>query len=474
MISAWADIDIHAMRSALEEANAAYFGVLNLIDSSNKPILGLEEYERASYALAYALHVYRVWGERISYETVVVLPRRQRDLDKVLHNLVYYTNAAQLLMVTLTHPGLAAVISEVAENTDVVPQSFVLRIIYRTQHSFRTRVEDSSSPVQHYGSLFDAVTGFSSWRLQSRPQWLVDYINRAKAVMGQTQYLSSRRFTGEVHKEIFYGITSGLLFLTGKIALPKPYFITNNQIEQIYLHLEPGDIAVIKHLYKLTNVAFQGEWSHGLIFLDSWERMKNYFDSDSETNQYFRQKCREEGFSCTTFSSYLESAEPEAVEDHRALSKYRGHDVSRVVLESKGEGVIISNLYEGLKKDQLAVMRPRMSKKAKAISLLRALQFMRRPYDYGFSLHSRQRLVCTEIIYNAYSPGAGSGVPNFNWDISVVLGKPVNYATDIVKTFAQNYGTNQQRLDLLFFMKANEAEGRAHQSTVDEFLQTAQ
>lgn len=116
-----------------------------------------------------------------------------------------------------------------------------------------------------------------------------------KKIMKSPGLLSTKNFSNQPLKKIFYRLQSDLLFVTGKVSLPKNYFIKKSQINDIQQDLLPGDIAAIKHIYKLTNIAFHGDWSHGLLYLGSWKKLKWYFNRDKATNTYFKKICRSLG-----------------------------------------------------------------------------------------------------------------------------------------------------------------------------------
>mgnify|MGYP003684026427 CR=1 FL=1 len=465
---------VQEVRQELEKANKNFYEQIEALSIEPDTILNVEQYDVVTEAIGETFAPYERLSKDLGSRRVIIKPRKQERLDHLLLNLVYYTNAGNLLMTILTQPGLASVLSEVSQKNLPFPKKFINRLIDRTNSQFRPERNQSEDDNSHqrFGTLYDSVNLWKQWRLQSIPKWLMNYINSAKNIMVHSRYLSTRHYDNQGIKQVFYGFKSALLYVTGVVALPKPYFMKTSEMVGIQRQLLPGDIATIRHLYKLTNIAFTGEWSHGLIYLGSWEDMRRYFSNDSATNNHFRKVCREKNLRCNSLLTYIEKALPKVADYYKSYTTFRGRELPRVVLESKGEGVIISNIFDGLMKDQLAVLRPRMSKKAKAQSIVKALEYVFLPYDYGFSLHSKKKLVCTEIIYNAYSPGVGEGIPDFDWITSNVLGQPINYATDLIKTFADNYGKGSQKLDFVLFRKADEGRGVTHSGTAEQLIQT--
>lgn len=458
-----------AMKSSLENANNQFFSKVSKLDLDAETVLNAAQYAELSNSLRDAIIAYRPFSEGIPKYKFVSRPVNQSQLNKTLNALIYYTNAARLLMVTLSHQSLAAILSELPDEHSQVQRTFVRNLVSATQRQFRsghTNNPNDYSTSNLNGHLYDVPAVFDNWRVTHRPQWLIDYIELTEHIIENRRFLSTRNYSDQAAKKAFYDIKAGFLYLTGKVALPKEYFISIPQINSIQPNLQPGDIAVIKHYYKLTNLAFNGDWSHGLIYLGSWNRMKNYFDNNRETSRYFAQLCRNERLRCSNFSTYLNASMPKVVQYYKTPSEYKGHSLPRVFLESLGEGVILSNIYDAILKDQLAIFRPKMSKLGKAQAILRSLRYVSREYDYSFTLHSRQQLVCTEIIFNAYSPGPGLSIPEFNWKTSIALGKPVVYATDIAETYIDQRNHRNPLLELIYYLKADERNSRAIQTNI--------
>lgn len=456
--STWANT-YQNMASQLESANQQFFLKVRQLDLEPESVLSRVQYEVLSESLKTAILKYRPFQAQVPAQKFISKPVKQKDLKRALKAIIYYTNSARLLMLTLSHQALAAILSELADKHPEVQRSFVRGLVNSTQRQFQSAHKENQTGA--YGYLYDVTTVFSRWRISYRPQWLLDYMRQVREIIKKSRYLSSRYYTDRADKQFFYELKASLLYLTGKVALPKKYFISIEQVHQVHKNLLPGDLAFIKHHYKLTNLAFQGDWSHSLIYLGTWKQMSAYFDGDAQSIRYFTELCRRESLNCSNFSTYLKKALPEVVSYHQSPSGFRGHQLSRVFLESKGEGVILSNIYDGILKDQLAIIRPKMSRLAKAQAILEALKYVQRSYDYSFSLHTRQEQVCTEIIYNAYSPAPGLAIPDFKWRTSTTLGKPVVYATDLVNTYIKQRNEKNPKLELIYFLKANKKASQA-------------
>lgn len=233
-----------------------------------------------------------------------------------------------------------------------------------------------------------------------------------------------------------------LLYITGKIYLPKGYKMTAQDVVNATDLMEPGDIALIKHRLKLTNIAISGHWTHGVFYVGQSAKVESYFANDYQTNSYYSRICKKENKNCSTFSEYLDALKKEIKPELDKAS------IQFETIESLGEGVIFSKAKSSMKKDRLVVFRPNFTKleKAKAIEL--AFKLTNRPYDYGFDLRTQNQMVCTELIYNVYSQGLEGR--DVLWKNKVVLGSPVIYAQDIYDTYEAEQKTANPRIEKIF------------------------
>lgn len=258
--------------------------------------------------------------------------------------------------------------------------------------------------------------------------------------------------TGDAYR-FWYSIKSNILYGSGKIYLPRMHYILQHHLIKIEPELEPGDIAFIKHKWKLTNVAFQGKWSHSILYTGSYNKMLMYFGSDPETNNYFADLCKIEARNnCTDFRTYFDQRFPQ-------ISKQLIHSQSKrwplVTLESKGEGVILSNIIEAMGKDRLAVLRPRLSKKDKALALIAGYSMFGLPYDYDFNGRSRSRLLCTEFINLAYNPDPATGKNGLRWNFAKIWGKPVLEVDNMIRKFKDDLNYGNPNLDFVLYIEGS-------------------
>jgi uncharacterized protein YycO len=88
-------------------------------------------------------------------------------------------------------------------------------------------------------------------------------------------------------------------------------------------------------------------------------------------------------------------------------AKYRGtdeHGDPLRIIEAISEGVSFTGPEHGMRVDYVGIMRPRLSKKEKALAIVRAFTYQGRPYDFNFDFFSDATLVCTELVYKSYAP----------------------------------------------------------------------
>jgi hypothetical protein len=142
------------------------------------------------------------------------------------------------------------------------------------------------------------------------------------------------------------------------------------------------------------------------------------------------------------------------------------------VMEAIAAGVVFSSLEFSAGCDSLAVLRPRLEKKDKALAIFRAFQYHGRPYDYNFDYLTENSLVCTELLFKAYEPGVES--PGLKLPLEKIGKHLVTPANAFAQQFSQTYNTDRQQMDLVLFMDGYEKSRMAVKSDVSTFLTTWQ
>ncbi|HVK60529.1 MAG TPA: YiiX/YebB-like N1pC/P60 family cysteine hydrolase [Bdellovibrionales bacterium] len=286
----------------------------------------------------------------------------------------------------------------------------------------------------------------------------------------QKRYLSYIK----LQTPIFYGIQAAVLSATSDIYLPRDHYITDQMIDDLTPSFEPGDIALIRHKYKLTNIGINGAWAHSLIILGTPDKLFKFFNSDEETKQTFAALCAQQKLPCSNFSGYLETKYRDIYLQYVGGGLYKNKPIQFAALESKKDGVIFSNIYEAIRKDQLAVIRPNLSKKDRALAVASAFSFYGRKYDYSFDLRSDERLICTELIAYSYEPIASMNKSGIDFKFSHHGKTPLVYPEDIVKTFGDGLNQSNPLLKFVVYLRETAAGKTMEHGDAESLARTAQ
>jgi hypothetical protein len=235
--------------------------------------------------------------------------------------------------------------------------------------------------------------------------------------------------------------------------------ISSAQIEQ--LKLLPGDVLLVRHEWYLSNIGLPGFWPHAALYIGTPEERSRFF-ADSEVTVWTLSQDGSE-----TFEQLLQGREEKAY--LRSLQRLEKGHCSRV-LEAVSEGVSFTALEHCADADSLVVLRPLLSKKEKAIALLRAFHYAGRPYDFNFDFATDSELVCTELIFKCYEPG--EGFHGLRLPLVQMLGRKLLPANEIVRQFDDQSRTNQAQFEFITFLDGHEVEGKAIEATVVQFRQS--
>jgi hypothetical protein len=238
-----------------------------------------------------------------------------------------------------------------------------------------------------------------------------------------------------------------------RLTLRHENFITLEQLEEVRLMLEPGDILFQRRNWYASNPGMPGFWTHVVLYTGTMDEMNTYFTEDAES------------LLGMSLSDYLALYAPDYYLDMQELDK---NNLPYVTLEGKAEGIVILSLVDSAKADYLGVIRPSLSKKDKLQALLYAIDNYKKPYDYNFDFSTDDSFVCSELVYKAYSPTEEKN--GLSYDLDYLAGRPLLAPNDMVQTFSENYLTENQQNVFILFLDGNEDERAAEWSDVDEFL----
>jgi hypothetical protein len=175
------------------------------------------------------------------------------------------------------------------------------------------------------------------------------------------------------------------------------------QIAALPGRLLPGDVLLERREWFLSNLGLPGFWTHAALYVGTPEERRAFFDDAG-----VRALAREEGQPDGDLDALLAAREPAAAAASRTPDA-AGHPPR--VLEAISEGVSFTTLEHSAAADSIAVLRPLLDRRARAVALLRAFHYAGRPYDFDFDFLTDASLVCSELVYKAYEPGPASTTP---------------------------------------------------------------
>jgi uncharacterized protein YycO len=235
--------------------------------------------------------------------------------------------------------------------------------------------------------------------------------------------------------------------------------ISSDQIEMLRARLRPGDILYERREWHLSNMGLPGFWTHAALYVGTPEERRSYF-SDLETTAWVKSL----GIADGDLEDLLRKRYPEAYA--KATHPLEEAHMPRI-LEAIAEGVCFTSLEHSAAADSIGVLRPRLAKPEKARALLRAFHYSGRPYDFNFDFETDATLVCSEVVYKVYAPGPG--MKGMDFPITEVMGRKVSTPNNMVRQFAERFGTDDAQADLVVFLDGFEKERRAVESTPERF-----
>lgn len=234
----------------------------------------------------------------------------------------------------------------------------------------------------------------------------------------------------------------------------RDYHITLEQIQSYKKDLLPGDILLQRREWHATNVGIPGYWTHSALYIGTLD----------ELNEYFKDTPQLEG---ATFAEYMQSHYPRA---HEAFQNPDAHGFAHSVIESKRPGVIFMSLENSAHADALAVLRTQsLTTEERFTVVTQALQYYGKPYDFNFDFVTDSALVCSELVYKAYTD-----IPKLSFQPKVMNGRLILSPNDMAKKYAEEYETPDAELELVLFLDGNERTGQASKAGKEEFIKSWQ
>jgi hypothetical protein len=234
------------------------------------------------------------------------------------------------------------------------------------------------------------------------------------------------------------------------------HLVTEEQLETMRTHMEPGDIIVARQNWYLSNVGLPGFWPHAELYLGSPEELAEYFD-DEGVKQYFKELS-----GVSSFPAHLQKTYPKVWNAYVSAEP----DPHRVI-EAISEGVVFSTLEKAAGADYVGVMRPSRSKLEKARAIVRAFELWGRPYDFNFDFTTDDTLVCTELVFKSWRKRPN--VRGIGLSTAKVMGRVTLPANDVVRQFDEHADDPNPPLDFVYFLDGREKKKTAVVGTREAF-----
>lgn len=119
--------------------------------------------------------------------------------------------------------------------------------------------------------------------------------------------------------------------------------------------------------------------------------------------------------------------------------------------------------------DSAAVLRPSgLSKTQIKDAISRAFRHLGKPYDFQFDFDSADKLVCSELVFRAFS-----GMPELEFPLVDVMGRRTLPPTLIAQKFADEYRLPKRQLELILFLDGHAEGDTARLGSPSDFAETA-
>jgi len=238
------------------------------------------------------------------------------------------------------------------------------------------------------------------------------------------------------------------------------YFITPEHQAYMGRHLLPGDIIIVRKNWFLSNIFLPGFWSHAVLYLGEPQKLQTYFDT-ADIRAYFSTITGNE----MGLMQYLKTCCPSQWERYERGSIAEPY----CVIEAICDGVVFNTL-DKVTGDYAAVLRPCLSKLAKAQAIVEAFLHVGKPYDFDFNFATDNTLVCTELVWRSYRPRHGKD--GLDLPLVRILGRHTFPANEMARLYTQMRWNHRSQLEFILFFDALERSRTAALSSEEEFSKT--
>lgn len=227
-----------------------------------------------------------------------------------------------------------------------------------------------------------------------------------------------------------------------KFTQRKSKFISETDLKEIRKKLEPGDILLKRNDWQATNLGISGFWTHTGLYMGSLKELDEYFrDVDVLKGKRFSEKLKE---------------------INKEVYKGLVEDNDLAVIEAIEEGVVVKPLSNIARVDYFSAVRPKLSKEKKMNAILKAYNFVGRPYDYYIDMNSEDAFICSKVISKSFHS-------DITFEIVKKAGKKVVLPNSIAKKYTLERNKENRELDFVLFYDLNVRSKKAYESTESEF-----
>jgi 1-acyl-sn-glycerol-3-phosphate acyltransferase len=227
----------------------------------------------------------------------------------------------------------------------------------------------------------------------------------------------------------YYRASSAVSTLIGDTKIREPRhgegLITPELVERLRPLLQPGDILIERRNWYMSNAFLPGYWPHSALYVGTAEQLRAAgMDKDVRIQQHMEKFARADA---------------------------QGH--APAIIEAVSEGVVFTTVEHSIgEADSVAVLRPQFTPLEIREVIARAFDHVGKPYDFDFDFFSSDKLVCTEVVYRAFS-----GYIDF--PLVEILGRKTLPAIDIVRYWTG--GEGGEKLAFVAYIHGDERTGKA-------------
>lgn len=226
--------------------------------------------------------------------------------------------------------------------------------------------------------------------------------------------------------------------------------LKKNDVFAIKSNFEPCDVILERKDGLPTNKFIPEFWTHSAIYIGNLKQINEFFEGLPLLNglnpgQYIHKHYP------AVFRKLLVTKDP--------------------IIESVTKtGVTISPVKTVLEVDYFALLRTNLSKEDKFLSLLKAFEYYKLPYDFEFDLTETEAVFCSALVYKSLIPSSvkdGISIP-----LSTLLGVPIVYPGDFARKFDTEFESADKELQLIYFFDSDGDQDKANKRTAEEFRKT--